>query len=122
MTVGREYVRWIEHHSLPCGEPNKGEGVRVVIVSKNDLAAEVGRHSGLGSGEAKLAVEKVFELIAGRLAAGDEVNVSGFGKFSVTARAARQGRNPQTGETIEIAPSNALKFSAASALKSAVNA
>ena len=99
--MGREYVRWIEHHSLPCGEPNKGEGVRMAIVSKNDLVAEVGQHSGLGSGEARLAVEKVFELIAGRLAAGDEVNVSGFGKFSVTARAARQGRNPQTGETIE---------------------
>ena len=94
----------------------------MAVVSKNDLVAEVGRHSGLGSGEARLAVEKVFELIAGRLAAGDEVNVSGFGKFSVTARAARQGRNPQTGETIEIAPSNALKFSAASALKNAVNA
>ncbi|HEX8159121.1 MAG TPA: HU family DNA-binding protein [Solirubrobacteraceae bacterium] len=91
-------------------------------MSKNDLVAEVGQHSGLGSGEAKRAVEKGFELIAGCLAARDEVNVSGFGKFSVTARAARQGRNPQTGETIEIAPSNALKFSAASALKNAVNA
>jgi DNA-binding protein HU-beta len=94
----------------------------MAIVSKSELAAELAQHSGLGSGEAKLAVEKVFELIAARLAAGDEVNVAGFGKFSVAARAARQGRSPQTGETIQIAASNAPKFSAAGALKSAVNA
>jgi hypothetical protein len=39
---------------MPCGEPTRGVGVRMAIVSKNDLAAEVGQHSGLGSGEAKL--------------------------------------------------------------------
>jgi DNA-binding protein HU-beta len=83
----------------------------MAILNKSDLAAEVGQQSGLGNGEATLAVEKVFELIAGRLAAGDEVNVAGYGKFSVTARAARQGRNPQTGETIQIAASNALRSS-----------
>jgi DNA-binding protein HU-beta len=49
------------------------------------------------------------------------VNISGFGKFSTTQRAARQGRNPQTGETIEIAASTAPKFSAAGAFKNAVN-
>lgn len=54
------------------------------------------------------------------MAAGDEVNVTGFGKFTVTERSARQGRNPQTGETIQIAASSAPKFSAASALKNAV--
>jgi DNA-binding protein HU-beta len=54
------------------------------------------------------------------VAAGDDVAIAGFGKFSVTERSARQGRNPQTGETIDIAASKAPKFSAASAFKGAV--
>ena len=61
----------------------------MVIVSKNDLVAEVGQHSGLGSGEAKRAVEKGFELIAGCLAARDEVNVSG----SATSVSSSTGRS-----------------------------
>lgn len=91
-------------------------------VNKSDLAAEVSQESGLSNSDAKLAIEKTFELIARHLAAGDDINVTGFGKFSVTARAARQGRNPQTGEAIQIGASNAPKFSAASALKGTINA
>jgi DNA-binding protein HU-beta len=55
------------------------------------------------------------------LAAGGEVALAGFGKFSVSQRAARLGRNPSTGETINIAASKAAKFSAASALKKRLN-
>jgi DNA-binding protein HU-beta len=57
--------------------------------------------------------------IAAELAAGRDVAIAGFGKFSVTERAAREGRNIATGETIQIAASRAAKFSAAAALKAA---
>jgi DNA-binding protein HU-beta len=89
-------------------------------LNKTELAGEVAGQSGLQASQAKEAVEATFEVIARHLAAGDEVSVGGFGKFSVTERAARQGRNPQTGETMQIAASKAPKFSAASALKSSV--
>ena len=89
-------------------------------LNKTDLAGEVAGESGLDNSEAKKAVEATFAVIAKHLAAGDEVSVGGFGKFSVTQRSARQGRNPQTGETIQIAASKAPKFSAASALKNDV--
>ncbi len=89
-------------------------------LNKTELAGEVAGESGLDNSEAKKAVEATFAVIARHLAAGDEVSVGGFGKFSVTERSARQGRNPQTGETIQIAASKAPKFSAASALKNDV--
>ena len=73
------------------------------------------------AGVSKDDVEKVFDAIASELQNGGEVAVSGFGKFSVSHRAARQGRNPATGETIQIAASNGAKFSAASALKQKLN-
>jgi DNA-binding protein HU-beta len=92
----------------------------MATVSKNDLVQRLSEGTGLSSGDAKSAVEKTFELIAASVAAGDEVNLPGFGKFSSTERAARQGRNPQTGETIQIAASTSPKFSAASAFKNAV--
>jgi DNA-binding protein HU-beta len=94
----------------------------MAILNKSDLAGEVSQASGLSNSDAKLAIEKLFERIARHLANGDEVNVAGFGKLSVTERAARQGRNPQTGETIQIAASQAPKFSPAGALKIAVKA
>jgi DNA-binding protein HU-beta len=92
----------------------------MATVSKNDLAQRLAEDTGLSSGDAKSAVEKSFDLIVASVAAGDEVNLPGFGKFSSTERAARQGRNPQTGETIQIAASTSPKFSAASAFKNAV--
>src|ERR1700712_1538742 len=89
-------------------------------ITKADLTGLVADHSGLSAADAKSAVEATFEVISARVAAGDEVAVAGFGKFSVTERSARQGRNPQTGETIDIAATKAPKFSAASAFKTAV--
>ena len=89
-------------------------------LNKTDLAGLVAQESGLSNAEAKNAVEKTFEVIAARIAAGDEVSVGGFGKFSVTERSARQGRNPQTGETMQIPASKAPKFSAAAPLKNAI--
>ena len=89
-------------------------------LNKTELAGEVAGESGLDNSEAKKAVEATFAVIAKHLANGDEVSVGGFGKFSVTERSARKGRNPQTGEEIQIAASKAPKFSAASALKNDV--
>jgi DNA-binding protein HU-beta len=89
-------------------------------VSKSDLAGLVAERAEVSATEAKSIVDATFDVIAARVAAGDEVAIGGFGKFSVTERSARQGRNPQTGETIQIAASKAPKFSAASAFKNAV--
>jgi DNA-binding protein HU-beta len=89
-------------------------------VSKSDLAGLVAERSDLSAAEARRVLDATFEVIATRVAAGDEVAIGGFGKFSVTERAARQGRNPQTGETIQIAASKAPRFSPASAFKGAV--
>lgn len=66
------------------------------------------------------AVDAVLDGIAEALAAGDEVNFTGFGKFSVAERGARQGVNPQTGEKIQIAATKVPRFSPGSALKKAV--
>jgi DNA-binding protein HU-beta len=89
-------------------------------VSKSDLAGLVAERSSLSTAEAKRILDATFDVIATRVAAGDEVAIGGFGKFTVSERSARQGRNPQTGETIAIAASKAPKFSAASAFKGAV--
>ena len=89
-------------------------------MNKNELAQQVASDSGVDSGAAKKAVDAVFETIASELQGGGEVAVAGFGKFSVSDRAARQGVNPATGEKIQIAASRVPRFSAGSALKSAV--
>ena len=93
----------------------------MTTLNKNDLAKQIAEEADIDSGQAKLAVEKTFEIIVRRVAAGDEVNVAGFGKFSRSERQARQGRNPSTGETIEIAASKGLKLSPAKAAKDAIN-
>lgn len=67
------------------------------------------------------AIEAVFAAITSTLKSGDDVRLIGFGSFSVSARAARDGRNLRTGETISIAASKAPKFSAGKAVKDAVN-
>ncbi len=90
-------------------------------MTKNDLAERVAERVGLGVGQAREVLESVFETVSDELARGGEVSLAGFGKFSVSKRSARTGRNPATGETIQIAASNAAKFSAASALKQRLN-
>ena len=90
-------------------------------MTKNELAGKVAERAGLGVGQARGAVDAVFDAITAELAGGGEVSVAGFGKFGVSNRAARTGRNPATGATINIAASKAAKFSAASALKKELN-
>ncbi|CAN5269674.1 DNA-binding protein HupB [soil metagenome] len=90
-------------------------------MTKQELAQKVAEKADLSGSDAKNAVDATFDAIADELAGGNEVAVAGFGKFSVSDRSAREGRNPATGETIQIAASKAAKFSAAAALKKALN-
>ena len=89
-------------------------------MTKNEFVDRVAENSGLGKGEAAKAVEAVLESIEEVLSRGGDINFTGFGKFSVADRSARQGVNPQTGEKIQIAASRVPRFSAGSSLKGAV--
>jgi len=90
-------------------------------MNKNDLVASVATNSGLSKADAAKAVDAVFASITASLKGGNEVRLVGFGTFAVTRRRASTGRNPRTGETIQIAASNQPKFRAGKGLKDAVN-
>ena len=90
-------------------------------MNKNDLVAAVSDSAGISKADATKAVDSVFDNITGSLSGGNEVRLVGFGTFSVTHRKATTGRNPRTGETIQIKASNQPKFKAGKALKEAVN-
>lgn len=90
-------------------------------MNKNDLVASVASDSGLSKADATKAVDAVLDAITSSLKGGTEVRLVGFGTFSVSRRQATTGRNPRTGETIQIAASNQPKFKAGKGLKDAVN-
>ena len=90
-------------------------------MNKNDLIAAVADSTGLSKADSGRAVDGVFDAITGTMSKGGEVRLVGFGTFSVAQRAATQGRNPRTGETIQIKASKVAKFKAGKALKDAVN-
>lgn len=87
---------------------------------KEDLARSVATESKLSEAQAKAAINAVFSAIQGALAEGDEVTISGFGSFRVVERAAREGRNPQTGEKMQIAARKSPTFRPGTQLKRAV--
>jgi DNA-binding protein HU-beta len=86
-----------------------------------ELADHLAAEQGLTKAAAKLAIESVVTAIIAAAAKGDEITLSGFGKFKVASRAAREGRNPATGANIMIAASKKLSFTPAKALKDALN-
>ncbi len=90
-------------------------------MNKNDLSAAVAASTGTSKSDAASIIDSVFDTIAGALKSGDSVQLVGFGSFSVADRAAREGRNPRTGETLQIAASKQPKFKAGKALKDALN-
>jgi len=90
-------------------------------MTKNELADGIAQRVGLSGTQAREALDAAVDLISAELGSGGDVSISGFGKFSVSNRAARQGRNPATGETINIAASKSAKFSPAKALKDRLN-
>ena len=90
-------------------------------VNKKDLAARVAEDCDISQTDANAALESVLGNITASMKAGEEVKLLGFGSFYVTDRAASQGRNPRTGETIQIAASRQPKFKAGKPLKDAMN-
>ncbi len=90
-------------------------------MNKNDLVATVAGKTGMSKADSGKAVDGVFRAITNSLRSKTEVRLVGFGTFSVTRRAATQGRNPRTGERIQIPASNQPKFKAGKGLKDAVN-
>lgn len=92
-----------------------------VNVNKNDLVEGVAKSAGLSKADAARAVDGVLDQITTSLKKGQEVRLVGFGTFDVAERAASRGRNPRTGQTINIPASKQPKFKAGKALKDAVN-
>jgi DNA-binding protein HU-beta len=89
-------------------------------VTKQEFVDQVASESDLSKNDAAKAVDTFLEVITDTLKRGGEVNFTGFGKFSVADRGARQGVNPQSGERIQIPATRVPRFSAGSSLKNAV--
>lgn len=90
-------------------------------MNKTELITAVAENAEISKKDAEKAVKAVFDVITEALKNDDKVQVVGFGTFEVSERAAREGRNPQTGETMMIGASKAPKFKAGKALKDALN-
>lgn len=86
-----------------------------------ELSDSVAASLGISKADGRKAVDAVFAAITDAAAKGDEVSVNGFGKFKVKASPAREGRNPSTGETIQIKAAKKLGFGAAKAVKDRLN-
>ena len=90
-------------------------------MNKNELLEKVSLASGLTKKESEAAINAFLETLTDVLKAVDKISLKGFGTFEVRTREARMGRNPRTGETMEIAASKVPAFKASSALKNVVN-
>ncbi|MCK5373884.1 MAG: HU family DNA-binding protein [Alphaproteobacteria bacterium] len=90
-------------------------------MNKNDLVSKVAESADISKQKAASAVDAVIEAIKGSLKTGEDVRLVGFGTFSVSNRAATTGRNPRTGEPLQIPASKQPKFKAGKDLKEAVN-
>ncbi|MCG8343605.1 MAG: HU family DNA-binding protein [Chlorobiales bacterium] len=89
-------------------------------MSKAELVEKIASQAGLTKADAERAVNAFVNVVASGLKAGDDITLVGFGTFSTGERAARQGRNPQTGETISIAAKKVVKFKPGKALREEV--
>jgi len=90
-------------------------------MTKSDFVDRVAETSGLSKKDATTAVDAVIRSIEDALRSGEDVTFTGFGKFHVAERGAREGRNPRTGETMQIAASRVPRFTAGSGLKKAIS-
>ncbi|MBE5876948.1 MAG: HU family DNA-binding protein [Lachnospiraceae bacterium] len=91
-------------------------------MNKTELIDALAAKTGLTKKDSEATLNAFVQTVTEQLAKGDKVSLVGFGTFEVSERAAREGRNPQTGETMKIAASKAPKFKAGKALKDQVNA
>ena len=90
-------------------------------MNKSELVTPISKRSNLPLATSRIVLQALTDSISEALAAGDRVQLVGFGTFKVTERAAREGRNPQTGDVIEIPATKTPSFSAGAELKKAVN-
>ena len=90
-------------------------------MNKSELIDAVASQSGLSKADAGKTIDAFFEVLTNAVKSGDKVSWPGFGSFSTSESAARTGRNPQTGEAVNIAASTRMKFTASSALKGELN-
>ena len=92
-----------------------------IAMTKADLLAAVAAKTGVSSAEADRVISAFVDLVVESAKSGDKVSWPGFGSFSTSKRQARTGRNPRTGEPVQIAASTTMKFSPSSTLKAALN-
>lgn len=90
-------------------------------MNKSELIDGMAEHAGITKAAAKKALESFLGNVEGELKKGGRISLVGFGSWSISKRNAREGRNPQTGKTIQIAAKNVVKFKAGSELSDAVN-
>jgi DNA-binding protein HU-beta len=90
-------------------------------MNKTELVAEIAKEAEITKKDAEKAVNAFTKVVASQLKEGNKIQLVGFGTFEVSERAAREGRNPQTGKTMKIAASKAPKFKPGKALKDEVN-
>ena len=90
-------------------------------MNNTDLAEKIAGDNGLSKADARKLVDAVFAAIADAAAAGEEIALNGFGKFKVKDTPSREGRNPSTGATIQIAAAKKLGFTPAKAIKDKLN-
>lgn len=90
-------------------------------MNKGELVASIAENAGLTQSQADAALSATLDAIQGALKAGDSVSLVGFGTFSVSERPGREGRNPRTGETIQIAAKSVAKFKPGKKLSDSLN-
>ena len=90
-------------------------------MNRTEIVAAMAEATELSKKDAEAALKAVIDVVTAEMKKGEKVQLVGFGTFEVSERAAREGRNPQTGETMTIAASKSPKFKAGKALKDAVN-
>ena len=96
-------------------------GQRNKLMNKTELVAAMAEQTNLSKKDAEAALKAFIDVVSEELKKGEKVQLVGFGTFEVSERAAREGRNPQTGETMEIKASKTPKFKAGKALKDMMN-
>jgi DNA-binding protein HU-beta len=104
-----------------AGYVTLSKATRDPIVNNSDIADIIANEHGVSKVDARKLVDGVFSAITDAAAKGEEISLSAFGKFKVKESAAREGRNPSTGETIKIAASKKLGFAPAKAIKDRLN-
>ena len=122
MTIGR-YTVINKVSGFQFRGPNEKTQVRggVHTMNKTELVAAMADKAGLSKKDAEKALKAFTDTVSAQLKKGDKIQLVGFGTFEVSKRAAREGRNPQTGSVMKIAASKAPKFKAGKALKDLVN-